>query len=301
MATLAQYIARHPNPAVAQIAQQQLDIDILFDIMDFQDVPLGGIKEVHMNTLGGLQSGDGFGEAIATAAKASATTTENDRALKTIFGKIEFGEIDGMTPTEVMMQIAGRMRGHYTEWLKQLFGSTTEATKFGSLSDLVTQNVGASATKKALTFGVLDELDAECDPPPQYYIMHTKIFNKFLDLARGTSGISPLTNEGYMLPSGRLRNLVMYRGTPLLRTKLIPVRDSGGANEGYDMYALNFDTGGRVGGIGGLAKNATAMLKLTDLMPDPTIAGYFRNLSLTSAIINYNQYSSARYYTVAVS
>ena len=84
---------------------------------------LGGIKEVHMATQGGLQSGDGYGEAILDAAKVSATTTQADRALKTIFGSIKFGEIDGMTPTEVMMQIAGRMRGHYTEWLKQFFGS----------------------------------------------------------------------------------------------------------------------------------------------------------------------------------
>ena len=302
MANLAQYVARHPNPAVAQIAQQQLEVDMLFDVIDFQDVPLGGIKEVHMATQGGLQSGDGYGEAIATAAKASATTTQADRALKTIFAKIEFGEIDGVTPTEVMMQIAGRMRGHYTEWLKQFFGSTTESIKFAPIGDLIPsgQTLGTTGTRTTLTFGIMDQLFAKCNPRPKWCILHTNVFNKLLDLIRLSPGIAAINNGGtYELPSGRIdQSPVMYRGAYITYTDHIPIKNTG-SETGYDMYALNFDSGNRTGGIGGLAKSAAMLMKLTDLMPDPTIAGYFRNLAMTSAIINYNQYSSAKYFTVS--
>ena len=123
--------------------------------------------------------------------------------------------------------------------------------------------------------------------------MHTNVFNKLLDLVRASPGIAAINNGGtYELPSGRIdQSPVMYRGCYITYTDHIPVKNSG-SETGYDLYALNFDSGNRTGGIGGLAKSAAMLMKLTDLMPDPTIAGYFRNLAMTSAIINYNQYSA---------
>ena len=276
---------------------------MLFDIIDFQDVPLGGIKEVHMATQGGLQSGDGYGEAILDAAKASATTTQADRALKTIFGKIEFGEIDGMTPTEVMMQIAGRMRGHYTEWLKQFFGSTTETTKFAPIGDLIpsAQTLGTTGTRTTIDVWRPERLVCQVQPAPQ--VVH-HAHQRLQQVPRPDTcqfrALRPLTTAASMscLRAASTNRRSCTAGAYFTYTDQIPVKNSG-SETGYDMYALNFDSGNRTGGIGGLAKSAAMLMKLTDLMPDPTIAGYFRNLAMTSAIINYNQYSSAKYFTVS--
>ena len=304
MATSAEYFSRHPSPSIRRVAQQTMEIYQFLYMMNWRDLPEGGLKEIHVTNLGGLQGSGGFGEEITAAARTAAQSTEREAKLKTIFQQLIFGTVDSRTDAEMAFQLSSRMNNAFQEWLKQAFGSsaiTNAALKFPGLDTIVRQNLGATGTKAPLTITLVDELLSTCNPQPNLLVFPTVLYNKFLDLVRAVPGISAISNEGYKMPSGRVGNYVMYRGVPMTYTNYIPERNTGNANAGRDIYALTIDDGSGVMGIGGVAKDAASLFNLSAEYPSPNNVGVFRNLEVTSDLVNYNQYSSARYYTVSVS
>ena len=236
------------NQLVAGVITEIIDRDDLFAILPFTQV--NGKAYVY-NRENALATADWL-DPNEEVKESASTFTEVTTNLRILAGDVDVDKFlmttMGDTNSQLAIQLSAKAKALGREFRKVLAtGNHSENNKqFDGVAKLVASTQKIDATKKPLTFAMLDELLDMIPLGADCIMMRSGTYRAYLQLLRATSG----TNAPLVMMENFGRPMLTHNGVPIIVNDFIPKTDNSG--DVCEIYAMRLnETDGLHGLYGG--------------------------------------------------
>lgn len=236
------------NQLVAGVITEIIDRDDLFAILPFTQV--NGKAYVY-NRENALATADWL-DPNEEVKESASTFTEVTTNLRILAGDVDVDKFlmttMGDTNSQLAIQLSAKAKALGREFRKVLAtgNHSTNSKQFDGVAKLVASTQKIDATKKPLTFAMLDELLDMIPLGADCIMMRSGTYRAYLQLLRATSG----TNAPLVMMENFGRPMLTHNGVPIIVNDFIPKTDNSG--DVCEIYAMRLnETDGLHGLYGG--------------------------------------------------
>lgn len=271
--TLAESAKLAQDELSAGVIENVITVNDLYDLMPFDGISGNALGYNRENVLGDVQMA-GVGTPIT--AKAAATFTYVTSSLTTIIGDAEVNGLIQATRSDdtdqTATQISSKAKSCGRKYQDQMVNGDGTANGMTGLLALCAagqkhqaQAAGVATNGAILNFEDMDaliDLVTDKDGQVDFLLMNSRTRRSYMALLRALGGTTP--GDLYTMPNGK--QILAYRGIPILRNDWIPITQTvGSATNCTTVFAGTFDDGSRTHGIAGLTAEHAAGLHVKDV------------------------------------